>query len=210
MVIDDRLIHKNKYSRPAIKNMGVRGLVVHWTGVPGQDAETVRRYFDKYAPKEKKFVSAHFVIDFDGSILQMIPDDEIAYHASYKDTPDSLLITHGFPNDCMLGIECCVSRPVRARGLKLLLSELPLSLMFLFRGEELFEGFQLFGIYLKDRVFQIFSPDTVKALLPKFKSHKSVEILSICRGNAVISGIDKTETGVVGRVSEEKDSSVTQ
>ena len=108
MVIDDRLIHKNKYSRPAIKNMGVRGLVVHWTGVPGQDAETVRRYFDKYAPKEKKFVSAHFVIDFDGSILQMIPDDEVAYHASYKDTPDSLLITHGFPNDCVLGIECCV------------------------------------------------------------------------------------------------------
>lgn len=108
MDIDNRLILKNKYSRPGSKNTGVRGLVVHWTGVPGQEAETVRRYFEYFAPKEKKHVSAHYVIDFDGSILQMIPDEEIAYHAAYKDTPLEVLKTHGYPNDCMLGIECCV------------------------------------------------------------------------------------------------------
>lgn len=108
MDIDDRLILKNKYSRPGNKNLGVKGLVVHWTGVPGQNAETVRRYFEKYAPAEKKYVSAHYAIDFDGSILQMIPDREVAYHVSYKDTPLEILHTHGYPNDCMIGIECCI------------------------------------------------------------------------------------------------------
>ncbi len=44
----------------------------------------------------------------------------------------------------------------------------------------------------------------------KFQGHERIEILSLGRGDAVTGGIDKTEAGVVGRVSEEKDSSVPQ
>jgi N-acetylmuramoyl-L-alanine amidase CwlA len=108
MRIDDRLIKVNKYTRSGDKADERTGIVVHWVGVAGQTAEQVRYFFEKVCPREKHYSSAHYVIDLDGSILQLIPDDEVAYHVASNTVPDKIVRSHGFPNHRMLGIECCV------------------------------------------------------------------------------------------------------
>lgn len=108
MQLDERLLTVNKYSRPGEKADRRTGLVIHWVGVPCQTAEQVRYFFDKVCPKEKHYSSAHYVIDLDGTILQLIPDDEIAWHVASNTVPDSIVKTKGLPNFRMIGIECCV------------------------------------------------------------------------------------------------------
>ena len=108
MVIKDDFITPNIYTRPGGLLNPINGIVVHWTGVPKQKAEMVRKYFDHFAPKEKKAVSAHYIIDFDGTVYHIIPDTEIAYHVSSSTVPDDILQKYGYPNYSMIGIECCV------------------------------------------------------------------------------------------------------
>jgi N-acetylmuramoyl-L-alanine amidase CwlA len=93
MLITDLFINKNEYSRPGKKLLEVKGIILHWVGVPEQTARTVQRYFDIYCPKDKHYSSAHYIIDFTGEIIHAVPDDEVAYHCgSSKIDPDSKVI----------------------------------------------------------------------------------------------------------------------
>jgi hypothetical protein len=89
-----------------------------------QHALTTRNYFE--APKNGRngYGSAHYIIDFDGTILRCIPDSEVAYHCG-SSTPDP--VSHKIytdwarehfgeyavnykcysPNNCTIGIELC-------------------------------------------------------------------------------------------------------
>lgn len=88
------LIRVNEYSRPGTKLERVSGVVVHYVGNPQTTAKNNRDYFDSLADTKETNASSHFVIDIDGSILQCIPLDEIAYASNSR-------------NEDTISIECC-------------------------------------------------------------------------------------------------------
>lgn len=125
MQITEALLSINKYSRPGVMNLGrIQGIVLHWTGPAGHTARQVRRYFEVDCPALEHYSSAHYVIDFSGEILRLIPDWEKAYHCGtstpdpasgriytdwarnafgrYAEYPEALS-----PNGCTIGIELC-------------------------------------------------------------------------------------------------------
>lgn len=96
-VIKDMFLTVNENSRPGISLKKINGIVIHYTANPGTDAKANRNYFEsrKDYPDESQYkVSSHYIIGLDGTIIQCIPDSEIAY-ASNKRNSDTL------------SIECC-------------------------------------------------------------------------------------------------------
>lgn len=53
------------------------GIVVHETATPGASARNIRNYFANHPDAE---ASAHYAVDVN-EIIQMIPEDEVAWHA---------------------------------------------------------------------------------------------------------------------------------
>lgn len=87
----------NPYSRPGTKREHVRDIVIHYVANPGTSAKQNRNYFEGLKDQSgSKTVSAssHYIIGSDGTILQCIPLDEVAYG--------------NYPrNDDTVSIECC-------------------------------------------------------------------------------------------------------
>ncbi len=84
----------NDFSRPGDPLEAVRDIVVHYTGNPGTTAEQNRNYYEELITLQNRSVSSHFVIGMDGTIIQCVPLDEIAYATSYR-------------NADTISIECC-------------------------------------------------------------------------------------------------------
>lgn len=68
----------NKYSRPGIKNNGIKGLVMHYTANNGGTARNHKNYFNNLSGS---YASAQLFVD-DKEALCIIPLDEVAYHAN--------------------------------------------------------------------------------------------------------------------------------
>lgn len=87
----------NPYSRPGTKREHVRDIVIHYVANPSTSAKQNRNYFEGLKDQSgSKTVSAssHYIIGSDGTILQCIPLDEVAYG--------------NYPrNDDTVSIECC-------------------------------------------------------------------------------------------------------
>jgi len=99
----------NKYSRPGIKLKGIKGVVVHWTANPKTTAKNNRDYFESLKDRKNTYCSAHYIIGLKGEIVQCIPDDEMAYHVGSKTyTQEALKRLSIYPNNCTIGIECCI------------------------------------------------------------------------------------------------------
>jgi N-acetylmuramoyl-L-alanine amidase len=122
MKITDSLLTVNQFSRPGKKVASVKSIIMHWTGVPMQSARMVRGYFESRKNGKAGYGSAHYVIDFTGEIIRMIPDSEVAYHCgSDKTDPVSKKIytdwarakfglyasPNSSPNNVTIGIELC-------------------------------------------------------------------------------------------------------
>ena len=88
------LLEINKYSRPGTKLEKVKGVVVHYTANPGTSAAQNRSYFENLGITGETSASAHFVIGYDGEIIQCIPLNEIAYAVMQR-------------NYDSVSIECC-------------------------------------------------------------------------------------------------------
>lgn len=108
MNIIKKLIGYNQYSRPMRKLKAVKGLVVHWIGVPQSSAEVIRNNFEN---AHGTYASSHYIIDYlSGHIIQAIPEDEVAFHVGankYQEWWEATKL--GNPNNYMIGIECCIS-----------------------------------------------------------------------------------------------------
>jgi N-acetylmuramoyl-L-alanine amidase len=76
MNISEHLLPINLFSRPGLKRRGTHFLVIHWTAKAKQPAVDVQSY---YATLKNIYGSAHYGIDFDGTIYRWIPEDELAY-----------------------------------------------------------------------------------------------------------------------------------
>lgn len=88
-------------SRPATKRSGLLGVTIHNTGnySIGANAEMHRRY--QHGSGADNYTSYHYVVD-DKEIIQLIPEDEISWHAGDGAT--------GKGNTQTISIEICVNR----------------------------------------------------------------------------------------------------
>ena len=84
----------NEYSRPQIPLEKVKGIVIHYTANPGSDAAGNRNYFEGLKDSKITKASSHFIIGLDGTIIQCLPLEEIAYASNER-------------NVDTIAIECC-------------------------------------------------------------------------------------------------------
>lgn len=116
MNIKKMLLPINEFSRCGKKLKGVKGIVLHWTASLGAPAINIKNYFGRLANQnpnddvEDRYASAHYAVD-DNEIIQVIPDDEMAYHVGSKIYSDEAKKKLGnYPNNCTIGIEMCVDK----------------------------------------------------------------------------------------------------
>jgi N-acetylmuramoyl-L-alanine amidase len=109
------LVQVNKYSRPATKLVGIRGIVIHWTANAGASDTAHKTFFDGADGGGGRYAGAHFFVDRDSATL-IIPLDEVAYHANeFSCRIPSLKATtsyykKGDANLTTIGIEMCVEK----------------------------------------------------------------------------------------------------
>lgn len=84
----------NEYSRPGEPLESITNIFVHYTANPGTSAAQNRSYFEQQKDTHENSVSSHFIIGYEGEIIQCVPLDEIA-HAVMTRNYDSI------------SIECC-------------------------------------------------------------------------------------------------------
>lgn len=84
----------NYYSRPGDALPEVKDIFVHYTANPGTSAAQNRSYFEQQKDVHEASVSAHFIIGYEGEIIQCVPLDEIAYAVQTR-------------NYDSVSIECC-------------------------------------------------------------------------------------------------------
>lgn len=92
-IVED-FLEINDYSRPGTELKKVKSVFVHYTANPGTSAVQNRSYFANLAQTKERSASAHFIIGYEGEILQCIPLDEQAYGVKTR-------------NDDSISIECC-------------------------------------------------------------------------------------------------------
>lgn len=84
----------NEYSRPGEPLERVDNIFVHYTANMGTSAAQNRSYFEQLKDTHERHASAHFVIGYEGEILQVIPLNEIGCAVQSR-------------NYDSISIECC-------------------------------------------------------------------------------------------------------
>lgn len=82
------------YTRPGEPLTEVKNIFVHYTANPGTSAAQNRSYFEQLKDNHERSASAHFIIGYNGEIIQCVPLDEIAYAVQTR-------------NEDSISIECC-------------------------------------------------------------------------------------------------------
>lgn len=84
----------NPYSRPGESLESVQNIFVHYTANKGTSAAQNRSYFENLGITGETSASAHFIIGYEGEIIQCVPLNEIAYAVAGR-------------NYDSISIECC-------------------------------------------------------------------------------------------------------
>lgn len=96
--IEQKPLSINPFSRPGTKLDGINGIVIHNIGNPGTTAVQNRNYFENLSTTQERHASSNFIICLDGTIIQCVPVDEIAYASNHRnDDTVSIEICH--PDD---------------------------------------------------------------------------------------------------------------
>jgi N-acetylmuramoyl-L-alanine amidase CwlA len=93
--VDKRLLPINPTSRPGIKLESIEEIILHCSEFPGLDVNRVIESFNKNKYKDSLSTSVHYIIGLNGEVVEIIPDDEVAYHSGNK-----------LVNRKSIGIEC--------------------------------------------------------------------------------------------------------
>ena len=93
-VIEEELLTVNPYSRPGEPLPEVKNIFVHYTANQGTSARQNRSYFENLGTSGETSASAHFVIGYEGEIIQCLPLTEIGYAVKTR-------------NYDSVSIECC-------------------------------------------------------------------------------------------------------
>lgn len=92
--IQEDFLTISEYNRPGTKLAKVNNIFVHYTANQGTSAAQNRSYFESLGVTHERAASAHFIIGYEGEIIQCIPLEEEAY-AVIERNKDSI------------SIECC-------------------------------------------------------------------------------------------------------
>lgn len=92
-ILED-FLEVNDYSRPGTELPVVNSIFVHYTANPRTSARQNRSYFANLAETHERSASAHFIIGYEGEIVQCLPLDEQAYAVMTR-------------NEDSISIECC-------------------------------------------------------------------------------------------------------
>ena len=84
----------SEYNRPGTELSAVNNIFVHYTANPKTSAAQNRSYFENLAQTHERAASAHFIIGYNGEIIQCIPLEEEAYAVIGR-------------NNDSISIECC-------------------------------------------------------------------------------------------------------
>lgn len=87
-------LEPNDFSRPGTELKKIRSVFVHYTANPGTSAQQNRSYFANLAETHERSASAHFIIGYEGELIQCIPLEEQAYAVATR-------------NEDSISIECC-------------------------------------------------------------------------------------------------------
>lgn len=79
MVIQEKFLTKNPYSRPGLKLEKVTKIALHYVGNPKSTALNNRNYFENLKDTHITHVSSHFIVGLQGEVIQCIPLDEWSY-----------------------------------------------------------------------------------------------------------------------------------
>lgn len=90
----EELLTVNEFSRPGTPIGKVKNIFVHYTANPGTNAMQNRSYFENLGMTGETSASAHFVIGYEGEIVQCIPLKEVGYAVKQR-------------NYDSISIECC-------------------------------------------------------------------------------------------------------
>lgn len=93
-VITEDFLTVNPYSRPAEPLDEVKNIFVRYTANKNTSARQNRSYFENLGITGETSASAHFIIGYDGEIIQCLPLDEIGYAVKTR-------------NYDSISIECC-------------------------------------------------------------------------------------------------------
>lgn len=96
--VEQDLLPVNPYSRPGTPLEAVNGVVVHYTGNPGTTARQNRSYFAGLAETHETYASSQFIVDMDGTVVQCVPVNEVAYCSSQRNE-DTLSIEVCHPDE---------------------------------------------------------------------------------------------------------------
>lgn len=77
--ITEDFLAANPYSRPGESLPQVNNIFVHYTANKRTSAAQNRSYFENLGETKETSASAHFIIGYEGEIIQCLPLDEIAY-----------------------------------------------------------------------------------------------------------------------------------
>lgn len=91
---EENYLTVSERSRPGEAIEIVKNIFVHYTANPGTSAKQNRSYFENLKDTQERSASAHFIIGYDGEIIQCVPLDEIAY----------AVLTRNYDS---VSIECC-------------------------------------------------------------------------------------------------------
>lgn len=91
---EEAFLTPNEYSRPGERLPEVNSIFVHYTANRNTSAAQNRSYFESLKDTHERSASAHFIIGYDGEIIQCIPFEEIAYAVKTR-------------NYDSISIECC-------------------------------------------------------------------------------------------------------
>lgn len=96
--ITEDFLTVSEYNRPGTKLARVNNIFVHYTANPGTSAAQNRSYFENLGKTHERAASAHFIIGYEGEIIQCIPLGEEAY-AVVDRNKDSVSIECCFINE---------------------------------------------------------------------------------------------------------------
>jgi len=96
--VEQAFLPLNPFSRPGIMLEKINGIVIHNIGNPGTTAMQNRNFFANLAITQERHASSNFIVCLDGTILQCVPVDEMAY-ASNDRNIDTLSIEVCHPDD---------------------------------------------------------------------------------------------------------------
>lgn len=91
---EEDFLTPNEYSRPGEELREVNSIFVHYTANRNTSAAQNRSYFESLKDTHERSASAHFIIGYDGEIIQCVPFEEIAYAVKTR-------------NYDSISIECC-------------------------------------------------------------------------------------------------------